>query len=86
MGQVEAETGQQSLWLSDRQAGVYKKLIIENGRLRGALLVGDVRHSQWYFQTHQSDRDVSALRDVLLTDPSRDDDESTPADVSVDVA
>ncbi|MBD3652260.1 MAG: NAD(P)/FAD-dependent oxidoreductase [Alcanivorax sp.] len=86
MGQVEAVAGQQTLWLSDPQAGVYKKLIIEDGRLRGVLLVGDVRHSQWYFQTHQSDRDVSALRDVLLTDPSRDDDESTPADVSVEVA
>jgi nitrite reductase (NADH) large subunit len=86
MGQVEAVAGQQTLWLSDAQAGVYKKLIIEDGRLRGVLLVGDVRHSQWYFQTYQNDRDVSALRDVLLTDPSRDDDESTPADVSVDVA
>ena len=85
MGQVEAAAGQQPLWLSDADAGVYKKLILENGRLRGVLLVGDVRHSQWYFQTHQSDRDVSALRDVLLTAPTRDD-ESTPADVSVEVA
>lgn len=85
MGQVEADTGQQTLWLSDDTAGVYKKLILENNQLRGVLLVGDVRHSQWYFQSHQSGRDVSALRDVLLTGPTRDD-ESTPADLSVEVA
>ena len=48
------------------------------------LLVGDVRRSQWYFQTHQSDRDVSALRDVTA-DPSRDDDESTQPMSTVDV-
>lgn len=86
MGQVEAAAGQQTLWLSDAATGVYKKLILENGRLCGVLLVGDVRHSQWYFQSHQSGRDVSALRDVLLTGPARDDDESTPADLSVEVA
>lgn len=84
MGQVEAETGQQSLWLSDRQAGVYKKLIIEDGRLRGVLLVGDVRHGQWYAEALQGDRDVSALRDILLTNPTRDDSAATA--VSVDVA
>ncbi|MFP1682704.1 NAD(P)/FAD-dependent oxidoreductase [Alloalcanivorax sp. C16-1] len=84
MGQVEAETGQQSLWLSDAAAGVYKKLIIEDGRLRGVLLVGDVRHGQWYAEALQSDRDVSALRDILLTNPTRDD--SAATGVSVDVA
>ncbi len=86
MGQVEARAGQQTLWLSDAATGVYKKLILENNQLRGVLLVGDVRHSQWYFQSQQSGRDVSALRGVLLTGPTRDDNPSTPADLSVEVA
>lgn len=84
MGQVRALAGQQTLWLSDAAAGVYKKLILEDGRLHGVLLVGDVRHGQWYAEALQSDRDVSALRDILLTNPTRDDSAATA--VSVDVA
>ncbi|MEO1901861.1 MAG: FAD-dependent oxidoreductase [Alcanivorax sp.] len=83
LGPVDAAEGQQTLWLSDAAAGVYKKLILENGRLRGVLLVGDVRHSQWYAHALQSGRDLGALRDILLTHPTRDDAHETGLPVEV---
>jgi nitrite reductase (NADH) large subunit len=58
--------GAEALVMRDPQRGVYKRLLIHNGKLRGAVLYGDVHDGPWYLELMAAERDVSALRDQLL--------------------
>ena len=58
--------GAESLVLRDPRRGVYKRLVIENDRIRGAVLYGDVRDGNWYADLIKEGRDIRALRDRLL--------------------
>ena len=52
--------------LRDPRRGIYKRLVLQDGRLVGAVLYGDVRDGPWYFELIQSARPVGALRQRLL--------------------
>ena len=56
----------ESLVLRDAKRGVYKRVVIEDNRVRGAVLYGDVKDGPWYFELMAEGRDVGALRDKLL--------------------
>ncbi len=56
----------ESLVLRDPGRGVYKRLVLQNNRVRGAVLYGDTRDGAWYFDLINEGRDVSSLRDQLL--------------------
>ncbi len=58
------------LTLLDEHAGIYKKLVLRNNRIIGALCVGDVRDSQWYFEHMRQETNVSDLRMTLLFGPA----------------
>lgn len=61
--------GRQNLLLRDPSAQVYKRLILEDGRLIGAVLYGETTDGSWYFDLIESGEDVTALRDTLLFGP-----------------
>ncbi len=46
--------------------GLYKKLVVANDRLVGAVLVGDTRDALWYVELMRSGADVSSLRDGMI--------------------
>ena len=52
--------------MRDPRRGVYKKLLIEDNKVRGAVLYGDTVDGNWYFDLINQGRDVGALRDTLL--------------------
>ncbi len=56
----------EAIVLHDPVGGVYKKLVLEEGRISGILLYGDAVDGAWYFQLMQDRSDVSALRETLL--------------------
>ncbi|MCX7742606.1 MAG: nitrite reductase large subunit NirB [Tepidimonas sp.] len=56
----------ESIVMSDPQAGLYKKLVLERGRLVGACLVGDTADSAWYLQLMRSEQPVESMRHRLL--------------------
>jgi NAD(P)H-dependent nitrite reductase large subunit/NAD(P)H-dependent nitrite reductase small subunit len=56
----------ESLVMRDAKRGVYKRLVIENNRVRGAVLYGDVKDGPWYFELMTQGRDVGPIRDKLL--------------------
>jgi NAD(P)H-dependent nitrite reductase small subunit len=56
----------ESLVMRDAKRGVYKRLVIENNKVRGAVLYGDVKDGPWYFELMTQGRDIAALRDKLL--------------------
>jgi nitrite reductase (NADH) large subunit len=58
------------LLFEDDGAGIYKKLLIENDRLKGVVLFGDTADGLWYQGLIRSGADVSHLRDVLTFGPS----------------
>ncbi len=59
----------EALVLRDPKRGIYKRLVIRDDRLRGAVLYGDARHGEWYFELMAAGEDVRPLRDHLLFGP-----------------
>ncbi len=56
----------EAIVLQDPAQGVYKKLVVRDGRIEGALLYGDTLDGAWYFQLMRDGTDISALRERLL--------------------
>jgi nitrite reductase (NADH) large subunit len=56
----------EDLVLRDPRRGVYKRLVIEDSRVIGAVLYGDVKDGAWYFELIQNRTDISPLRSQLL--------------------
>jgi len=52
--------------LQDASRGIYKKLVIENNRIKGGVLYGDTMDGSWYFDLMREGTDVSDMREQLL--------------------
>jgi len=55
--------------LRDPARQVYKRLVIRDNKLRGAVLFGDASAGPWYFEMMAKGHDVAAIRDELLFGP-----------------
>lgn len=51
---------------TDTSLGVYKKLVIKDNRIDGAVLYGDTIDGSWYFQLMRDATDITDMRDNLL--------------------
>jgi nitrite reductase (NADH) large subunit len=58
--------GSEDLVLRDARRGVYKRLVIKEGRVTGAVLYGDVKDGPWYFGLIQNRADITPIRQTLL--------------------
>jgi nitrite reductase (NADH) large subunit len=58
--------GSEDIVLSDPMGGVYKKLVIKDDRLAGAVLYGDTVDGAWYFQLLREGRNIADIRDSLM--------------------
>ncbi|WP_371867163.1 NAD(P)/FAD-dependent oxidoreductase [Duganella lactea] len=58
--------GSEDLVLRDARRGVYKRLVIKDGRVTGAVLYGDVKDGPWYFNLIQNRSDITPIRQTLL--------------------
>jgi nitrite reductase (NADH) large subunit len=63
---MAADESDDEITLRDDSRGLYKKIVLRDGRLVGAVLYGDVADGQWYLQLMQAKDDVSALRERLV--------------------
>lgn len=52
----------------DRQDGVYKKIVLDHGKIVGAILLGDRKGASVLMKLMQSETDVTKYRDHLLED------------------
>ncbi|HHM04913.1 MAG TPA: NAD(P)/FAD-dependent oxidoreductase [Gammaproteobacteria bacterium] len=50
----------------DPAQGIYKKLVLKNNTVQGAVLYGDTVDGAWYFQLMRDGTDVSDFREALL--------------------
>jgi nitrite reductase (NADH) large subunit len=55
--------------LRDPGRSVYKRLIVRDNKLRGAVLFGDASAGPWYAELIEAGKDVGGLRDRLLFGP-----------------
>ena len=65
-GQFIEQEGDEALVLQDPSQGVYKKLVIRENTIKGAVLYGDTIDGSWYFQLMREQTDVSGFRHNLL--------------------
>ena len=55
--------------LRDPGRHIYKRLVIRDNKLCGAVLFGDASDGPWYFEMMTDGRDVASIRDELLFGP-----------------
>lgn len=52
--------------MHDVTGGKYKKLVLNNNTLIGAVMYGDTKDSSWYFQMIRDGKNVAEIRDQLI--------------------
>ena len=65
-GDFEGGEGSEQIVLSDPFAGIYRKLVLRDGRLVGACLYGDTAGGAWYLRLLRSGTRVHDIRDRLM--------------------
>jgi nitrite reductase (NADH) large subunit len=64
-GNFLGSAGTEQIVLSDPGLGSYKKLVIADGRLTGAVLFGDTADGLWYLDHIRSGASIEAIRDDI---------------------
>ena len=65
-GKIVADEDEEAPVIKDAGRGIYKKLILKDNRLQGAVLYGDALDAPWYFQLMRDGTDVLSNRERLL--------------------
>src|SRR5712672_1919511 len=58
--------GTEAIVLNDTRHGTYKKLVISNGRLTGAVLIGDVSDALWYLELIRGRQPTLRIRPDMM--------------------
>jgi nitrite reductase (NADH) large subunit len=65
-GDFQGGEGTEEIVLKDRGRGVYKKLVIKDNQIKGAVLYGDTIDGSWYFQLMRDASPITDIREHLL--------------------
>ncbi len=65
-GKFAGGDGCEDLVFRDAGRGVYKRVVLEGGKVAGAVLFGDAIDGGWYFDLMRSGADVGEIRETLL--------------------
>jgi len=65
-GDFMGADGSEAIVLNDVRHGNYKKLVISDGRLIGAVLVGDVGDALWYLELIRSGESIAGIRNRMM--------------------
>ena len=65
-GDFMGEGGSEAIVLSDLKRGTYKKLVISDGRLTGAVLIGDVGDALWYLELIRNREPIAKIRTDMM--------------------
>lgn len=72
VGDFNGDHKTETIILHDSRNKIYRKLLIENDRLIGAVLYGDTSHSGWYFDLVFEKTSTEGIRDTLMFGPGMD--------------
>jgi nitrite reductase (NADH) large subunit len=65
-GDFIAADGAETIVLNDARRGAYKKLVIANGRLTGAVLVGETQDALWYLDLIRTREPIAKIRGEMM--------------------
>jgi len=65
-GDFVGADGSEAILLSDVRRGTYKKLVIADGRLTGAVLIGDTGDALWYLELIRTRKPVAGIRADMM--------------------
>jgi nitrite reductase (NADH) large subunit len=65
-GDFIAADGAETIVLNDARRGAYKKLVIANGRLTGAVLVGETLDGLWYLDLIRTREPIAKIRGEMM--------------------
>ena len=65
-GDIADDAAGEPIMFSDARSGVYRKLLVRDGRLAGAVLVGDVGEGPWYRELIATGAPIDPVRDSLM--------------------
>jgi nitrite reductase [NAD(P)H] large subunit len=65
-GDFIGDDSTESIVMQDAAAGIYKKVVLKDNRIQGAVMYGDTVDGAWYFQLMRDQTDVSDFRKSLM--------------------
>ena len=65
-GDFSGGKGTEEILVKDARAGVYKRIVLKNDRIVGAVLYGDTIDGPWYFQHMRDGTNVADMRRALM--------------------
>ncbi len=65
-GDFAEHDGRDQIVLHDGDAGIYKRLVLKDNRIIGAVLYGETLDGPWYFELLERQTDITELRDTLI--------------------
>jgi nitrite reductase (NADH) large subunit len=65
-GDFMGSEGTQAIVLNDPRGGTYKKLVVADGRLTGAILIGDTQDALWYLDLIRRGVSIASFRSDLM--------------------
>ncbi len=65
-GDFMGADGSETIVLNDVRHGTYKRLVISDGRLTGAVLVGDVGDALWYLELIRNRQPIASIRNRMM--------------------
>lgn len=65
-GDFLGESDTDTLVFNDERRGTYKKLVVADGRLKGAVLVGDTQDALWYLELIRTTASIEAIRGDMM--------------------
>jgi len=65
-GEFHEEEGDEAIVLQDPASDTYKKLVIRDNKIKGAVMYGDTIDGTWYFQLMREGTDISDFRKTIL--------------------
>ncbi len=65
-GDFNGNDNTEELIFQDAASGVYRKLVVQDNRIKGAVMYGDTIDGTWYFDLMRDETDISDFRSTLL--------------------
>jgi nitrite reductase (NADH) large subunit len=65
-GDFVGGNGSEAIVLNDTTRGVYKKLVVTDGHLTGAVLIGETQDALWYLDLIRTRQPVAAIRTEMM--------------------
>jgi len=65
-GDFSGGEGCEDIVLRDATRGVYKRVIVKDDKVVGAVLYGDTADGNWYFDLLRKEEDISEIREALI--------------------